>query len=241
VKIFISYSYKDSEIADLIKNQLLRQNIEVIHIDPDPKIGDNIAFNIEKAIRESDAYLILLSRNYSESKWSDLELIMIYDQSFGQKKGKRIFPLLLEKSASIPSLLKDLVYADFTEKSNRKIEDFVLDLRNQLYSEETTDYKKLRHLLKEREELLKIQEIEYLLQKDKQQRISKLFRWSFLMISVTAAATTILLFAKDLDITDKLDISINLQNVIFYLFGFLTAIIPSLYLSFKLKNKRNGK
>lgn len=241
MKVFISHSYKDSEIANLIKIKLLNQSISIIEIDPDPKIGDNIVYNIERAIKESDAFIILLSRNYSESKWSDLELIMIYDQSFGQKKGKRIFPILLDKSANIPSLLKDLAYADFTDKNNRNFENFVLSLKNQLYSEETTDYKKLRYLLREQEELLKIQEIEYLLQKEKRQKISKLFQLSFLMITITAATSTIFLFAKDLDMADSFHISINLENVIFYLFGFLTAIIPSLYLSFKIKNKKNGK
>jgi hypothetical protein len=244
LRIFISYSYKDSEFAALLKKVLLKNSIEVIQIDQEPKIGDNIAANIDNAIRESDAYIIILSKSYIDSKWSDLELMMIYDQSFGRKNGKRIFPILLEKTSKIPSLIRDLAYADLTDRHNRieDIENFVIKLINQLNSEETTDYRTLRNLLREKQELLKIQELDYQLQKNKQLRIRKVFQWSFLMVLVMSILTSLLFLTKGFDVKNTLDdYKVEFQSVIFYFLGFLTAIIPSLYIAIKYKNKQNGR
>jgi hypothetical protein len=244
LRIFISHSYKDSEFTALLKNVLVRNNIETVEIDQDPKIGDNIAANIDHAIRDSDAYVVILSKSYIESKWSDLELMMIYDQSFGRKNGKRIFPILLEKTSKIPSLIRDLAYADLTDKHNRKeqLEMFVSNLMNQLNSEETTDYRTLRNLLREKQELLKIQQLDYQLQKNKQLRIRKVFQWSFLMVLITSSVTSLLFLTKGFDFKNTLDdYKVEFQSVIFYFLGFLTAIIPSLYISIKSKNKKNGR
>lgn len=222
----------------------MKNNIDVIQLDQKVKIGDNIAASIDKAVREADAYIIVLSKSYLESKWSDLELLMIYDQSFGRRKGKRIFPILIEKNSKIPSLISDLAYADLTEKQSResRTEQFVINLKTQISSTETTDYKTLRHLLRDKEELLKIQEMEYQLQKNKQLKIRKVFQWSFLLVILISAMTSLVLLTKGFDFKDVLDdYSVEFQSIIFYFLGFLTAIIPSLYLSIKLKNKKNGQ
>lgn len=241
MKVFISHSYKDSELASLIQNKLIEYGLSVIQIDPHPKIGDNIALQMEKAVHSADAFVILLSKHYFDSKWSDLELMMIYDHSMSKKKAKRIFPILLDKSVRIPSLLSNLVYADFTDKKESKLNDFAAKISEQISIEASFEHKKIRNLLKEQEQFLKLQEIEYQLQRNKQKKIRSVFQWSFLMIAITSLVTTILLFSKKLDFQESIYFSVNIQNVIFYLFGFLTAIIPSLYLIIKTKNRNNGK
>ncbi len=244
MRIFISHSYKDSEFAALLITVLIKNKIEVIQIDQDLKIGDNIAENIDQAIRESDAYIVILSKSYGESKWSDLELLMIYDQSFGRKNGKRIFSILLEKTSKIPSLIRDLAYADLTDKNKRRkeLEKFVVNFKDQLNSDETTDYRTVGNLLKEKQELLKLQELDYQLQKNKQLRIRKVFQWSFLMVLVISTLTSLLFLTKGFDFTNTLDdYKVEFQSVIFYFLGFLTAIIPSLYIAIKSKNQRNGR
>lgn len=242
MKIFISHSFKDSSIASLLKEKLLQRGLSVVQIEHTPKVGDNIAFQIEDAVNNADAFIILLSKNFIESKWSDLELMMIYDQTLGRKKGKRILPILLEKGTKIPPVLRNIVYADFTDRKETNLEYLIDKVSNQLLSQnsiETREYKKIRNLLKDQEEFLKLQEVEYQLQRNKQKRIRNVFQWSFLLIAIISLVTTVLLFSKRLDIKKSLEFSISVQNVIFYLFGFLTAIIPSLYIT--IKNKRNGK
>ncbi len=242
MKIFISHSFKDSNIASLLKEKLLIRGVSVVQIEHTPKIGDNIAFQIEDAVNNADAFIILLSKNYIDSKWSDLELMMIYDQTLGRKNGKHILPILLEKGTKIPPVLRNIAYADFTDRKESNLEYLIDNISNQLFSQvsnENREYKKIRNLLREQEVFLKLQEVEYQLQRNKQKRIRKVFQWSFILIAVISLVTSFLLFAKQLDIKESLEFSINVQNVIFYLFGFLTAIIPSLYIT--IKHKRNGK
>src|SRR5690606_7228364 len=140
-------------------------------------------------------------KSYILSKWSDIELMLIYDQSFGRKHGKRIFPILIEKTSRIPSLIRDLTYADLTEKHNRieNLEKFVANLIEQFNSAETTDYKTLRNLLKEKQELLKLQQIDYQIQRNKQVRIRKVYQWSFLMVLVITVVTSLVFLTKGLD------------------------------------------
>ena len=68
MKIFISHSFKDSDVADIIRQNLTNRNIDVIQIEQEQKVGDNIVLQIENAVHESDAYIILLSKNYTSSK-----------------------------------------------------------------------------------------------------------------------------------------------------------------------------
>jgi hypothetical protein len=193
MKIFISYSYKDSEIANLIKEKLLIANHSVIQIDTESRIGDNIAINIDNAIHNSDAYIIILSKSYGNSKWAGLELMMVYDQTFGNKTNKRILPVLLDKSVKIPTLLKNVTYADLTNKSEltKNIDRLINSLTNAADSIDNYEYKKIRHLLKEQENLLKVEKNEYLLQSKRQQRLKKSFRLSFLIISIISGLISI--------------------------------------------------
>lgn len=241
MKIFISNSFKDSDIADLIKKKLLEFNFDIIQVAPSPQIGDNIAIQIERAIYESDAYIILLSKHFFDSKWSDLELMMIYDQTLGRNKGKRILPILLDKYVDIPLILKDIAYADFSDKRISKLDNLINDISKQLLLNEKIEYKNFKNRLREQAELLKFQELEYQLHKNKQKKIKSVFKWSFFMIAIISVITSLLLFTNKLDIEESFNFPISVHNITFYLLGFLTAIVPSLYLATKIKNKRNGK
>lgn len=241
MKVFISHSFKDLDFANLVKKKLIESDIEVIDIDISPKVGENIAIQIEKSIQESDAYLVLISKYYLDSKWSDLELMMIYNQSATPKKGKRIFPILLDKSARIPTLLKNIAYADFTDKNRTNLDSIIIALKNQFSVDEQVEHKKIRSLLKEQEYYLKLEELEYENNRIKQQRVRKVFQWSFILILIISVATTLFIIFKGIDFRKSFDLSLNIQSIIFYMLGFLTAIIPSLYISLKSKNNKNGK
>ena len=127
MKIFLSYSSKDSDIALNLKNRLINEGVTIITSDLEPKVGDNIATHLEADIKSANAYIILVSKAFDGSQWSELELLMIYDEVSKRKGQKKIFPVLLDTSAKMPPLLSNLLYADLTnrEKLNEQI-DFLL-------------------------------------------------------------------------------------------------------------------
>ena len=243
MRIFLSYSYKDSHIADLIKERLIRDDHSIIQIERESRIGDNIAINIDQAIHNSDAYIVLLSKSYKDSKWSGLELMMIYDQTFGRKTHKRILPVLIDKSVNLPTLLKNVAYADFTDKNqlSNNVSRLVNDIKKIAGENDSYSYKRIKDVLKEQENLLKFEKNEYLLQGDKQQKIKNSFRVSFIIISVISGLISLLFLFNGFESKSILDSSITIQNFVFYLLGFLTAIIPSIYLVLKIKNKSNDQ
>ncbi|QFG76894.1 hypothetical protein DMB90_17895 [Raoultella planticola] len=54
---FISYSHADVQVAQRLKNYLLRKNIEVLNDKFSVSTGSNVLSSISKAIDNSDAVL----------------------------------------------------------------------------------------------------------------------------------------------------------------------------------------
>lgn len=244
MKVFISHSSRDKETADFVRNKLNSSGIDALVMHEQVSVGENIVSNIEEAIREADAFIMLISKAYAHSKWSDLELMLMYGQTANKNKGKRIYPVLLDRSARIPSLLQDVAYADFTDRHQREkaVERLLTAIKNPDPDENSFEHQRLRHRIKNREELLKIQELEYKLNNDRQGRLRKLFRASFILITITSLVVTFIFLGKGFDLAEFSGSRITFQGIIFYLLGFLTAIIPSLYFTIKRKgNLKNGK
>jgi hypothetical protein len=241
MKIFISHSYEDSKLATTIKQKLIRRGIEVIEIDDNISVGDDLVSTIETSIRQADDYIILLTKSYEESKWSDMEQILIFDQKFSSKKNKRIFPILIDKHVKIPSLLKNIVYADLTNKDIRdsKLDEFIVRISQNEETQSEIKYQNMKGFLREQEELLKIKELEYKLNQNKQDRLRNSFKYSFLLVTVISALISLIFIIGKFDKPSFGSQILSAQSLVFYLLGFLTAIIPSIYIL--IKRKRNGK
>lgn len=243
MKVFISHSHHDSKLAESIKQKLLVNNIEVIEVDQKISVGDNLISSIEESIKEADGYIILLTKYYESSKWADLEQLLIFDQKFSSKKSKRLYPILIDKSVKVPSLLKNVVYADLTDKDSRdeKLDKLIIDFSQTLEVKNEPNYQKMKGILREQEELLKYQELEYKLRLDKQENLRNSFKWSFLLVSFISLAISVFYLLNKFSKNSIIDDNLNPQGIVFYLLGFLTAIIPSIYIIIKLKRKYNGK
>lgn len=241
MKIFISHSYDDIELADMIKKKLMENDFSVLELDNNQYIGKNIASSIEKKIKEADAYIILLTKSYENSKWADLEQLMIFDSNFASIKNKKIYPIVFDKSVKIPSLLKNITYADLSDKENRdgKINTIISQMKNSINGEKELNYRHLKGILREQEELLKIKENEYLLQRNKQEKLRNMFQSSFLIVTIVSLIVSLVFFLEKYSNDNFSNSTVNTQSLIFYFLGFLTAIIPSLYIIIKQKN--NGK
>lgn len=246
MKAFISHSHEDAKLADSIKQKLLKRGIQVIEMKENISIGDNLVTTIESSIKQADIYIVLLTKSYEDSKWADLEQILIFDEKFRSKQGKGIFPILIDKNVKIPSLLSNITYADLTNKDNRevKLDDVILLISNaesteKQLSEKNISYQQMKNILREQEELLKIKELDYKLYQNKQDIVRNSFKYSFLLVSIISVLISLIFFITKFDKSIFDSKFLNIQSLIFYLLGFLTAIIPSIYLI--VKRKRNGQ
>jgi len=243
MKVFISHSHHDSKLAQSIKQKLLAKNIDVIVVDNNINVGDNLISSIGESIKEADGYIILLTKSYEDSKWADLEQLLIFDEKFSSKRNKRIYPILFDKSVKIPSLLKNIAYADLTDKDNRerKLEEIINNFSQTIESKNDINYQKMKGILREQEELLKIKELEYKLRLNKQDNLRNSFKWSFLLVSIISVIISIIFIFNKFSNNSFVSSELNLQGIVFYFLGFLTAIIPSIYIIIKIKRKHNGE
>lgn len=87
--IFISYSHKDKAYAHKLQQHLLKKGFES-WIDDRIDFGARWPHEIEKRVRNCDAFILIMSPNSNESEWVQNELML------ARKLKKRIFPLLLD-------------------------------------------------------------------------------------------------------------------------------------------------
>jgi len=114
-KIFICHSSKDH---DFINNELIRrlekENLSDIWIDDwKIEVGDSIIEKINKGIKDSSFFIVVLSQNSIKSNWVNKELNTALMKQLTEKKIK-ILPIWLEiEEKDIPPLLLDIKAAKF--------------------------------------------------------------------------------------------------------------------------------
>jgi hypothetical protein len=115
-RIFISYSHQDREwVETWLMPRLEGVGLEVCIDFRDFKIGRASVLNMEEAVETCDKTLLVLTPNWLESKWTNLEALMLQDEDpIGLEE--RILPLMLEK-CKLPKRLSIFTYADFTDNS----------------------------------------------------------------------------------------------------------------------------
>jgi tetratricopeptide (TPR) repeat protein len=120
-RIFISYSHEDKEwVKDWLVPGLEKGGLQV-HIDyRDFEIGVPVLENLGQAVETCDQTLLVISKNWLNSQWANLEALM---QQTGDPIGikRRTLPLMLEK-CSLPPWLEIFTHADFTDPAHRETE-----------------------------------------------------------------------------------------------------------------------
>jgi hypothetical protein len=89
-KVFISYSDKDITYANLLSRALKKKGVEVFSLDEPLLLGmdwDNV---LRKEIKESSAFIPLISNNWSHSNWAATEY------GAAHALGKKIIPVVIE-------------------------------------------------------------------------------------------------------------------------------------------------
>lgn len=124
--IFISYSKKDSAFAHQVAEHLGKFPVKVILDVREFKVGDDITQKLGALVDQCDYFAFVMSENYLQSVWSISEL----NQAI--KKRKKVLPLVIE-SVALPAVIKDIVYADFTQSFDAGMAMFSRSFRDKKY------------------------------------------------------------------------------------------------------------
>jgi len=109
--VFISYSHSDKDFVDKFAVNLMKANIHVWVDRWEINVGDSLLNNIQEAIQDASALLVVLSKSSVESEWCKKELNAGLIRELEERR-VIVLPILLE-DCLIPVFLKDKMYADF--------------------------------------------------------------------------------------------------------------------------------
>ena len=113
--VFISYADGDRNfvITNVIEELEETAGLRLVIRDRDYEIGESIAINISKAVRNSKRTILLLSRHFIKSKWCDFELNMARMESIHTQRDV-IVMIVLE---TIPPNMLPLAVMDLLRSS----------------------------------------------------------------------------------------------------------------------------
>jgi hypothetical protein len=137
MKIFISHSYQDRKFVSQLTTRLREDGIHVWTDEKEIAVGENIQEKISGAISKTDYFIVVLSKNSTNSNWVNFELSAILLKEISQEQNI-ILPVLIE-DCEIPFSLRDRFYSDF----RHSFEDGYLKLITALKTKTTKRYQEI--------------------------------------------------------------------------------------------------
>jgi len=126
MKVYISYTHEDEKYAFLIANRLRESGHEVWIDKWALSAGDNLIQKINEGLKETDALIVIVSKNALRSKWVMHEFSAFALDDLSSKKS-RIIPVLVDNS-SVPQYLARYVYVDLTADLDGGIQQIITSL-----------------------------------------------------------------------------------------------------------------
>lgn len=126
--VFISYSSKDREQATWVKNTLEKYGITCWMDKKSIHGGKDFSGEIQKALTDCSAFVLVLTKNSQESGWVRKEVAV------AETKKKRILPFALDNvplNDSFSFFLSDVQMYDATEKPEKEIENLIRDIKEE--------------------------------------------------------------------------------------------------------------
>jgi len=112
MNVFISYSNRDEEWADLLREKLnaaADENISVWNPASEITPGENWALKYGKALEQSDAVIVLLSPDSVKSDWVRHEIEYVLSSP---KFRDRLIPIMVRPTKDVPWILRTLTFID---------------------------------------------------------------------------------------------------------------------------------
>lgn len=123
VVAFLSHSSKDKPFVRKLAADLNTAGIGVWLDEQKILVGDSIAEKIGQGLAESDYFIIILSEHSTESAWVQKELNQALITEI-EKRKVTILPLKLSE-CTIPPLIRDKKYADFSKSYKAGLSDLI--------------------------------------------------------------------------------------------------------------------
>jgi len=115
--IFISHSHQDSVFVDVLAKRLILSRHHVWVDRWEMRLGDSLTQRIQGAMTDASAILVVLSRHSVESEWCKRELGAGLVRELEEKR-TMVMACVID-DCEIPLFLKDKVYADFYQDSDK--------------------------------------------------------------------------------------------------------------------------
>lgn len=131
--IYICYSRKDNEVATEICHFLDQQGLSYWIDRRGIETGEDFAYSVVKAIKDSESFLYIISESSGKSKSCINELMV------AQQYRKRIFPLRIDQTPFLDELsflIGDLVWVEYSDK-NRWQRDLLQYFQNRTEKEKS--------------------------------------------------------------------------------------------------------
>lgn len=129
MKVFISYSRADTDFVNRLCKELELRGVSIWRDVKDIQVGDSIIQSIQDGIKQSNFFLLVLSKSSVKKKW----VLREYQTALNKQLSKdgisiKILPVLKE-GCEIPELLRDIKYADFSRSFFEGFESFCKSLK----------------------------------------------------------------------------------------------------------------
>ena len=110
--LFLSHTSIDKPFVEKLAKDLKRLGIDVWVDKYEIKVGDSIFWKVEKGLKETEYFGIVLSPDALGSEWVKAELATAWDKKM-LSGNSSVLPILYRK-CELPGLLKSIKYANFT-------------------------------------------------------------------------------------------------------------------------------
>ena len=121
---FVSYSTKDSKMAEWIAQTLENNGYTVIFQQWDFRPGSNFVSEMHKAAREARRTIAVLSPNYIRSKFAHSEWVSAFAKD-PQGTKRTLLPILIEK-CDLRGLLQQIVHVNLVGVDRRSAQSLIL-------------------------------------------------------------------------------------------------------------------
>ena len=161
MKVFISSTLEDGQLVAKLKKELSSYGMKVFTAQDGIAAGEQISTQIASAIQASDAVVVVISRRAEQNTGVSAEVsLALFEQSKG--KVKTVIPVIIDKDAKIPILLKDVMAVDLSLPSS--YQSSIAQLIAGLQSATTRPpllYEDALHSLQDQREALVVEETVY--------------------------------------------------------------------------------
>lgn len=124
-RVFISYNYQDKLYADKISSTLINNNIDIFS-DYSIKVGENIFEKLQYMYEASETMLILLSKNFFNSKMALDESEQLFNLSL--KRKITIIVINLD-NCKVPNYLQNFLQINVHKNFDKGVEQIIEKLR----------------------------------------------------------------------------------------------------------------